>query len=397
MKSKQIIISILFVLTACLGLFEAYLKFSEQPKIIKKVEAKLEQPMYALVQNQALLSFERIEIIKIQHQQIYFNQDTLLFKKDTIQGVVYDLPKDEGQWKKTLITKLGNNKEQNFTTILSNLKSSFSIEWDNLSKQKSWNNLSDVQKCCHLLVNSIEANQNEVFYLNKNQLNRLPKSIIKPINHQQLELTSSKNEEVTIQNDWQNWLLPFGLLAVGILGLIFTNIKSIDKEVLESEPIKVEDTQTENLNTSEEDKKGEITENQEDLLLKYFQNFQERYGDFYTIIEQLPEYPNDESIKQKIKNQLIEMGLHAHSISRAFLFNYLHRPEKEPNVLLILNKQLIADLDPSLYKIATTDAYKTNKRYRFLAKILSEINIDALNGALMHDSALLNTNSNQPE
>ncbi len=385
---NRFILNILFILVGMLGFREGYMMISSVPQISYQTEAKLDRPMYILTQNQGLIIFESIRFIKIQNHKLLINQDTLTFDKGTIQGSTYDLPQDEAYWQKHLIGAINNSKGSDFSSVSSKIKELFKTEWENLSKQKSWNSLSDVQKCCHVLVNTLEINQNELFFLNKNGLNRLSKSIIKIIDKPQLELVSQKQADTQSQFGWQDWLTPIGLILVSILGLIFTNQRQ--KTVIEKEAQSSDSNDNEVAKVAVKDPNIEAGDanSHEELLLEYFKNFQELYGNFYTNIEQLAEFPTDENTKRKIKSQLIEMGLHAHSFSRAYLFNYLHRPEKEPNVLLIQNKKKVKDLDPKLYKILTFNAYETNKRYRFLAKILIEMNIGSLDGALMFDTFL---------
>lgn len=391
------ILSALFILTGCLALINCYLQLLEEPEIKHQVEVKLNKPTHVLLQSNTLLSIDTIEFIRLHNQKIIIGRDTLSFKKDKIQSIVYDLPEKQERWKEYLMIKLAATKELNFEIVLSKLMGQFETEWINLSKQKSWNSLSDVQKCCHLLVNSIETNQDEVFFIAKNGLNRLPKANIKVINDKHLDLTSQKIDSAQNEIDGISWGLTSGLILVSIIGIFFANRKIT--ESIKHQQNHVQSIEIEEPPLIEKECIKEIEEkndSQYDSLVKYFQNFHSRYGDFYTNIEQLPEFPTDELTKQKIKSQLVEMGLHAHSFSRALLFDYFRRPEKEPNILLIQMRQSVTDLDQNLYKTLTFDAYETSKRYRFLAKILIEMNIGSLDGALLHDTFLSKESLTQP-
>ena len=76
------------------------------------------------------------------------------------------------------------------------------------------------------------------------------------------------------------------------------------------------------------------------------------------------------------------MALHAYSFVRLSKLNRLHRPYDEPNLLLLLNRRMVGELENVRYRRFTTDAYQTEKRYRFLQKVLLEMDVGPLEAFL---------------
>lgn len=340
-----------------------------------------------------LLTYKDIQLLSISKPFLIVGDDSLLFKTDTIQTTVYQIPTKPFVWKNYWSALIGESSQSDDTkrwnSAMIKLELFMNAEQESLSKQKGWKKLSEEEKFCHTLLATIEANPNCIFYIQNKEFQKGLNIERKQMQVDNLVLSKKTEIEKPSIYDQNIMFLPIILLLIGISGMIFTKRIS-NQEAFEEEKV-VDDVEEEKptLALPEELKHTHkaISEN-EKLVEKYFENFSKRYGDFFDMIETLPEYPTDEATKQQIKQQLVEMGLHAHSFARAYTFDRLNRPEKEPNLLLIQENKMVNELKPTDYKVFTKNPYETNKRYRFLRAILVEMNIGSLEGALLHDTYL---------
>lgn len=197
---------------------------------------------------------------------------------------------------------------------------------------------------------------------------------------------------------WMPWSIPTLLMLNSILGfglVVYTPIPmkqtedveskglienepvSSDKQVaLDQEvvaPLANETSQVINLR--------QVSTADQDTTRLFLERFYERFGSFYSDIQQIEGHPDDGQ-KQQIRRRMVEMALHAYSFVRLSKLNRLHRPYDEPNLLLLLNQRMVGELENVRYRLFTTDAYQTEKRYRFLQKVLLEMDVGSLEAFL---------------
>lgn len=122
----------------------------------------------------------------------------------------------------------------------------------------------------------------------------------------------------------------------------------------------------------------------------YAARFLARYGVFFDELQRIPVLP-DEAEARRARQRLVEMGLHAHALARTVYLNHLTPETAEPNVLLVLNDWRVTQLDPARYRPLTPDPYQTEKRYRMLLPILQDLDLGSLDGALLDDVAVSET------
>lgn len=119
-----------------------------------------------------------------------------------------------------------------------------------------------------------------------------------------------------------------------------------------------------------------------ETLHRYMTQFLARYDGFYRYIQEIPVRP-DAAQKQQIRRNLVEMGLHAHSLARAYKFDpTLQSLADEPNVTLILNGETVPSLPPSAYRTFTDDPQLFDPRYQFLREVLREMDLGQLDNVL---------------
>lgn len=126
------------------------------------------------------------------------------------------------------------------------------------------------------------------------------------------------------------------------------------------------------------------------FLETYATRFLARYGAFFDELQRVPVLP-DEAEAQRARQRLVEMGLHAHALARTVYLDRLTPETAEPNVLLVLNDWRVSQLDPARYRPLTDDPYQTEKRYRMLLPILQDLDLGRLDGALLDDVAVSET------
>lgn len=408
MKSTKTLIYTLFACILVIGIVISWYFYFENPPQREVPILTFQKPSKTLFEQNQLLSFAPIKQISIGRNVLIIGADSLAFKTDTIESNIVCLPNKPNVWKNYWSAILGesfkNDGSRRWELTLLKVKTPLFEEWEMLSKQKGFEKLNEEEQLVNVLVNTLETNPNLSFYIQDKLLQKSAKVNVKSLNSTGLVVSNQNSENIENIPSLIKWFLPVALILFGVLGLFFTkkidftNIQVgeiITDKVIEEESFEVSlaDMVLPKKIISDE---GVLIKS-EDHVRNYFENFQKIYGDFYTNLELLPEYPNDELTKQKIKQQLIEMGLHAHSFTRAYLLNYLSRPQKEPNILLIQEQKKVKDLTSDLYKILTLDGQKTSKRYRFLAKIIKEMNIDSLEGALLNDTYIPKEILTKPE
>jgi hypothetical protein len=337
-----------------------------------------------------LLSFVPIKVVSVNKKFFIIGDDSLSFKTDTVQSVITYLPNKPDVWKNYWSALLGESGQTDNSTrwsiALMKLRIALFAEWEILSRQSIWAKLSDEQKLTYAIVGAIHNNPDSVFFLEAKTLRKSTRNSFKVMDDNGLIVVNQQERQVRSQNI-QYYVLSLTLFLSGLAGILFTiKMPAIISPIQKNNNEERLETTDHELAVSKAVETGKDGRQEAEIIKTYMKNFLKRYGDLYTNIELLTEYPADEPGKQKIKQNLIEMGLHAHSFARAYLFDYLKRPKKEPNILLIYEAKEVKDLDAKLYKILSLDGQETNKRYRYLAKIIAEMTVNSLEGALLNDT-----------
>ena len=398
MKSNKTIIYILFGCIMGLSLLVLGY-FLTETSTEKPTLFSFNNPSNTIVKDGSqtkLLSYSIIKPIRVRKPYLIVGNDSLEFKNDTIQSTVFQVPVKVGVWKNYWSALIGesNQSDENirWESVRSKWQYFIGSDLTVFSKIKGWNYLSDEAKICHSLIHQIDQNPKQVIFIKNNLIEKSPEvSSIRIEPNANLFVTSSQKLNPNLAEiKTYKWLLPSLLFLCSLLGILLVkrlkNLENTKIEEVISE--RMEEEQTTKSTTDEELIIEPTQLEKEELVNQYINNFITRYGDFYQKIEELSEFPKDEVSKQKIKQQLIEMGLHAHSFARAYSLNRLNRPQKEPNIMLIQENFTIKDLSENDYKVYSENPYETNKRYRFLRAILVEMNIGLLDGALLHDTYL---------
>lgn len=393
MHIRKKFLYLIFAFIIALGSALAWISSKDKTPISTPPAIQLQNLSGTIIQQkqtEQLLSLTPIKAISVNKNNLIIGDDSLLFKTDTIQSSIVYLPVKPEVWKNYWSALLGESTQtdssKRWSIALMKLRIALFAEWEILSRQNSWAKLSDEQKLTYTIVGTIQNNPNLSFFIEGKNLRKSGKHNSNIVDDNGLvvinEYQKSESSRPLIY-----WLLSGALLLTGIAGILFTKkIPTTTTLIQEKKHDQRPEITTAELNTPEVKEHHTATGDDQDLFKKYIENFYKRYGDFYTNIELLTEYPTDELTKQKIKQRLVEMGLHAHSFARAYLFNYLDRPQKEPNTILIYEQKEVKDLDAKLYKILSLDGQETNKRYRYLAKIIAEMTINSLEGVLLSDT-----------
>jgi hypothetical protein len=118
------------------------------------------------------------------------------------------------------------------------------------------------------------------------------------------------------------------------------------------------------------------------VLHQYLTRFVARYGGLYQFLQEIPVQP-DEAQKQQVRRWLVEMGLHAHSLARAYKLDpTLNALTEEPNILLILNDQTVKWLPETSYRTFVDDPNVFDRRYQFIHQVLRDMDLGELENAL---------------
>jgi hypothetical protein len=404
MKLYKTILYLLFTGVIIIGGWLGWQYFTATPANEDVPVLSLKQPIKAVLRQNQLLSYGPVQLLRVAGNNLIIGEDSLTFRIDTIQSVVFRIPNKASVWRNYWSAALGESintqESQRWNIAFQKVKNLLPAEWEAYSEAKGWNRLSDEGKLAHTLISVIENNTGHTFLLQDKTLSRVAQIKFIPVPAGYLHISKASSVNTKLHHNKPDLILSGLLCLMGITGLFFTkNIryKEGGESAAESLPEPEESEKTPLSMPVESPVQSISPSEKEELTRFYLENFYKKYGNFYTTIELFPEFPTDETTKTKVKQQLVEMGLHAHSFARAYLFDYLSRPEKEPNVILIQEQKKVQDLAPDLYKVLTLDGQKTSKRYRFLAKIITEIGIDSLDEVLLNDTYLTKEILNTPK
>lgn len=350
---------------------------------------------------QRMLTYRSALSLKVVHEGLCIGSDTLPFMPDTVRKTVFWRPVSLVDWQQRFIEQVGEpgtDSAQRMKTALAQCQAFMKPQLDSLAKNPDWKKLPVALQLAHALFITLgEWPTGQVFTI-EGSLLRLTgvTSVSAPSVDSVSLLTAPLPPTVFLENN--RWLMVLGLLAMlAGIGLTYWrsrpegNLAQVDYLVTDEG---LPDTQPEPPGNSALEVENEApafavpeptNEKPPSVLDQYLTNFYVRYGDFYKFMQDIPIEPNDAETQQ-IKCRLVEMGLHAHSLARAYRHNpSLDHLTDEPNLLLILHQQQVGDLPPLLVKTFTNDPHKTAKNVQFLQQVLQSLDIGQLEGVLLQN------------
>ncbi len=339
--------------------------------------------------NSQLFLLSPVQALFVSKNALIIGNDSLAFINDTLKTRIIYKPEKPEIWRNYFSGLLGESTSSDnlnrWDSALLKFKATFFKEWQRLSVQDSLRQkLSDEDQLTYILVSTIKNHPETAYFIEGKTIEKIDKSKLSFVDDIDLKKVNQQNKQYK-HLLYGYFLISMALVILGITGLLQS------KDIYKSLPVFKNTIERNELTQPEGDIKKVAEPAKKDtpgtdLTRIYMENFQKTYGDFYTNLELMTGFPSDEKAIQKAKQQLIEMGLHAHSFARAYLYNYLGRPNKEPNLILIFEQKIVKDLDAGLYRNLSLDGQKTNKRYRYLAQILAEMKISSLEGALLNNT-----------
>lgn len=335
-----------------------------------------------------LLEYEEVTVFALMPQVLMADMDSLIFKVDTVGKTPYALPLNPQLWKHTFTAYLeGSSLVIDSTEQWQNAKRKWSLfvleEVKALSKNPDWKKLSETQQLSAALVAKLKPLTRPFFFIKDGQFVqdiRMSYSLGTP---DYSVMAGFKSEEI-IKPSLQEWLFMITACLLILAGIYLTwkqNRQISPSRSISPEP-EVSDLEPD---VSPATTTVPPTNAPEDALYLYLQNFYSRYGGLYQFMQEIPIQPTEEE-KQKIKQALVEMALHAHSLTRAF--NHSKSVDKlstDLNVKMILENIYINELPNDSYRVFDSNPEKTQRAYRILQGILKEMDIGKLDGVLMHN------------
>lgn len=330
--------------------------------------------------------------VSLNSNNIQIGRNTLPFKKDTIGKSVFNVPLKEAVWKNYFITYLENNSDamsQDSMMIWQNTKAKIfdfiSTDIRDYQAMSDWEKLSDVQQMCHVFVNKLAKNSNVV--ISNQSFVIIPNGFPQTLSNVENYFIQKKSEpnNIPIYVILTLFASMFGLSILGIYQIKNShklNPVSIENNIEEPTSPQIE-TQIPDIDKL---KISDLLKNDTSEIELYLKSFYDRYGSLYTDLQKTKERLNEEQ-KQKIKQKLIEMGLHAYSLSEAYSKSgEINTIEKNSvNVSLILNNKKVKDLEPTSFILFDEHPEKIEVSYRNIQKILQEMNIGSMDGVLLND------------
>jgi hypothetical protein len=334
--------------------------------------------------------------VTLNNNNIQIGRNTLPFKKDTVGKSVFNVPLREAVWKNYFITYLENNSNaisEDSVLIWQNTKAKiFDFVNTDIKQYQSipnWKRLSDVQQICHVFVNKLAKNNNVI-------INNQSFSIIS--NGFPQQLYNAENYFIQRKSEPNNipililLTLLTSMFGLSILGIYQTkNVSNLNSVIIENI---VEVLNTPHIETQipniDKLKISDLLKNETSEIERYLKKFHDRYGNLYFDLQKTKERLSEEQ-KQNVKQKLIEMGLHAYSLSEAYMkAGEIKNLEKYSlNVSLILNNKKATALDTNSFILFEDHPEKIEVSYRNFQKILQELNIGSLEGVLLNDKYLV--------
>lgn len=391
MRMNKLILYGLFGITFLVGLAAvAYLLTNQQSS--KPDVLPLKQTPKILVsdssQQMYLVTYDAVDLISIRKPYVLIGADSLEYQTITATGKPLYIPVKPAVWQNYWAGVLGasvpGREDQRWQIAQHKWRAFVQPELDSLNKQTGANTLSPENQLCHALLHKILSNPAQTFFVRNKSLEST--SFIKEWSTPDVAAIQIQvSDPVGEKFPKLSWLLTIMLLITGLAGLIYTRLANTSTEWPGSSPLAVIAEETDQKIQPSTGYVLAEPDQEVEAIRHYVRCFANRYGDFYQMLENLPEPITDEPTKKAIRRQLVEMALHAQSFMRASSLAKMQRPQGEPNLLLITNNWQVSQLDPQTYQLFTDDPYKTSKRYRLLQQILAEMHIGHLEGALLHD------------
>jgi hypothetical protein len=315
--------------------------------------------------------------------QLQFGDISLSVSADTINQQILYYPQNLALFKNACIAHFGESNPKdstaNWLSCKSKLEQLLKPEIASLANVKEWKNFVEEKKIGLALIKHLQ-NYSGILISGKNIISVKTLNIIENKNYQLLIQNKINTESVIASQE--EWLLVMGLILVFIWG-IWLLLKYGMKVRNVEQSIENEVLRDDNFDKTNIEDTSEI--NGESQFWKlYADGFDFKYSSFFEDLQKIPIQPSLGE-KAKIKQDLVEMGLHAYSLIRAYRMNNLNNSGKEPNLLLITGKKSISELPSNLYREFIDDPEKMEKRFLILKKVIEEMGIKSMGNALISD------------
>lgn len=349
-----------------------------------------------------LLTYQPVHRLQRKSSGLLVGDLVLPVAPDTVGKSSYWLPISVADWRRSFVNWLGGSgtdSAQRWQQARNQWQAFVKVQLDSLAANPDWQKLSPEQQLAQALLVKLDRNSGTTFLID-GSLQRVAN--VESISVNSTSALSVLHQPIALSVgtgcDWVFASLGLLTTLAGLALVFWKNRPPIEPDspqlpILEENEELPTDVVDESTAEPEAERTqpdeltsiipAEIAEREHLVIDQYLTNFYARYGDFYKVIQDIPIEP-DEQDKRQIKRRLVEMGLHAHSLARAYKHNpALDRPADEPNLLLILENKQVGDLPAQAYKTFESGPYKSANNFQFLQQVLLSLDLGELEGALM--------------